>query len=469
MGRLIVISNRVPAPRERHQPAGGLAVGVGDAMGNTESLWFGWSGNHISPGVAQKLKLDRDRNCTYATIDLTRSHYEHFYENFSNGLLWPLCHYRIGIIAFKRLDYQIYREVNALFADHVVSLLQDDDIIWIHDYHLFPLGAMLRRRGVKARIGFFLHIPFPPWSLARVLPCVEEILSEMAAYDLIGVQTQEDARKMTGCFEEVNLSCRAQHFPIGINPIEFGTQAKENVFAPEVQRLHASLRGRKLILGIDRLDYSKGIPERIKGYEAFLNHYPQHGDKTVMVQITPVSRAGVASYRRLRRQLDEMSGHINAMHGNFDWSPLRYLTQSVPREILAGFHRTADMALVTPLRDGMNLVAKEFVAAQDPEDPGVLILSSLAGAAPEMNEALMVNPYDSEEIAEAIHKGLTMSLAERQQRWRALYRDVTQNTAANWAEKFLDILRQTPRRLENTVNNPSAVTKKGGPALPPKA
>lgn len=170
MGRLVVVSNRVPAPRERSQPAGGLAVGVRDAVRGTESLWFGWSGRHASQSKDQTPKLDTHDGCTYATIDLTRSQYEHFYENFSNGLLWPLCHYRIGIIDYKRLDYKIYREVNALFADQLVPLLRDDDTIWIHDYHLFPLGAKLRRRGVKAKIGFFLHIPFPPWSVTRVLP-----------------------------------------------------------------------------------------------------------------------------------------------------------------------------------------------------------------------------------------------------------------------------------------------------------
>ncbi|BAT21047.1 alpha,alpha-trehalose-phosphate synthase (UDP-forming) [Asaia bogorensis] len=446
MGRLVVVSNRVPAPRERSQPAGGLAVGVRDAVRGTESLWFGWSGRHTTQSREQTAKLDTHESCTYATIDLTRSEYEHFYEKFSNGLLWPLCHYRIGIIDYKRIDYQVYREVNALFADQLVPLLREDDTLWVHDYHLFPLGAKLRRRGIKAKIGFFLHIPFPPWSVTRVLPCAEEMLREMAAYDLIGVQTEEDARNMNGCFEANNLPNRAVHFPIGIDPVEFNEQAEQNVMAEEVQRLQASLRGRKLILGVDRLDYSKGIPERIHGYETFLNRYPEHKGETVLLQITPVSRAGVASYRALRRELDEMAGHINAMHGNFDWSPIRYLTQSVPREVLAGFHRIADVALVTPLRDGMNLVAKEFVAAQSADDPGALILSSLAGAAPEMEQALMVNPYDHEGIADAIHAGITMSLEERQRRWQALHYDVTQNTAANWADRFLEMLRETERQ-----------------------
>ncbi|AOX20697.1 alpha,alpha-trehalose-phosphate synthase (UDP-forming) [Kozakia baliensis] len=443
MSRLVVVSNRVPSPRERTQPAGGLTVGVRDAVRGTESLWFGWSGQQRADIAKQKPDLDRVDSVTYATIDLTHEQYERFYENFANGLLWPLCHYRIGIIEFSREDLQAYREVNDMFADHLVPLLREDDTIWIHDYHLFPLGEALRKRGVKAKIGFFLHIPFPPWSVMRVLPCAAQLLHELTAYDLIGVQTEEDVRNLDGCFEICGLNKRAYHFPIGIDPAEFAEQAVQSVMAPEVKRLKDSLRGRKLIIGVDRLDYSKGIPERFHGYEVFLNRYPEHKGEVVLLQVTPVSRAGVGSYQELRRELDELAGHINAMHGNFDWSPIRYLTQSAPRHILAGFHRIADVALVTPLRDGMNLVAKEFIAAQDEHDPGALILSYLAGAAPEMPEALLVNPYDAEDIAEALHEALSMTPKERKRRWRVLHDDVTRNTASNWSETFLDMLRDT--------------------------
>lgn len=348
MGRLIVVSNRVPSPRERTQPAGGLTVGLKDAVRGVESLWFGWSGEYSDDVEHQKPNLDKVEGVTYATIDLTTEQHERFYENFSNGLLWPLCHYRIGIIDFHREDLRVYREVNALFADQLVPLLRPDDTIWVHDYHLFPLGEELRKRGVKSKIGFFLHIPFPPWSVTRVLPCAAEFLTDMTSYDLIGVQTDEDAHNMSDCFHMCGLEKDVHAFPIGIDPKEFAEQAISSLETPEVNRLRASLRNRKLIIGVDRLDYSKGIPERFHGYEALLKRYPEHINNVIFLQITPVSRGGVASYQALRRELDELAGRICGDHADFDWTPIRYLTQPVPRHILASFHRLADVALVTP-------------------------------------------------------------------------------------------------------------------------
>ncbi|CAI9119489.1 alpha,alpha-trehalose-phosphate synthase (UDP-forming) [Brytella acorum] len=443
MGRLIVVSNRVPSPRERTQPAGGLAVGLRDAMKGVESVWFGWSGQYSEDSADQEPVFDKVEGVTFATVDLTREQYERFYENFSNALLWPLFHYRIGIIDFHREDLRVYREVNAMFADHLVRFLKPDDTIWVHDYHLMPLGAELRKRGVKCKIGFFLHIPFPPWSVMRVLPPAAEFLREMVSYDLIGLQTEEDVRNLNECFRGCGLDKAAQAFPIGIDPKEFAQQAVDNIRDPEVKRLKDSLRGRKLILGVDRLDYSKGIPERLRGYETLLKRYPEHLRGAVFLQISPLSRAGVSSYQTLRRELDELVGFINGQHADFDWTPIRYLTQPVPRALLASFHRLADVALVTPLRDGMNLVAKEFVAAQDAADPGVLVLSHFAGAAPEMENALLINPYDCDDVADALDQALTMPLDERQKRWEALNEEVTRNTAAHWARHFLEVLGET--------------------------
>lgn len=443
MGRLIVVSNRVPSPSERTQPAGGLAVGLQDAVRGVESVWFGWSGHHTEDAAAQTPSLETVDGVTYATIDLTTEQHERYYENFSNGLLWPLFHYRVGIIDFDREDLRVYQEVNALFAEKLLPLLKPDDTIWVHDYHLFSLGHELRARGVTSRIGFFLHIPFPPWSMTRVLPCAAEFLRDMAEYDLIGVQTDEDAHNLRDCFEMFGHSKRAYAFPIGIDPTSFRQDAVDNIADTEVSRLLSSLRGRKLIIGVDRLDYSKGLIERLRGYEALLKRYPQHLREAVFLQISPISRAGVSSYQDLRRKLDETVGFINGQHADFDWTPIRYLTQPVPRNLLAAFHRMADIALVTPLRDGMNLVAKEFVAAQDEHNPGSLILSHFAGAAPDMSEALLVNPYDKDEIADALHKALTMPLEERQTRWRALNDEVGRNTAAEWARRFLSMLEET--------------------------
>ncbi|MEE8657613.1 Trehalose 6-phosphate synthase [Acetobacteraceae bacterium EV16G] len=442
MSRLVLVSNRVPDVKERVQSAGGLIVGLGEAVRDTEGLWFGWSGQHHENAVSSDVQIEQLHRVTFATIDLTTDQYTRFYENFANGALWPLCHYRLEMIRYRQEDYDSYKKVNALFARKLAPLLREDDVIWVHDYHLMMLGAELKKLNIRNRIGYFLHIPLPPWSVTRVLPCAGALLSALSEYDLIGVQTEEDRENFNSCFSATGLSTRVEHFPIGIAPEEFREEARRNVDAPEVVRLMDSLRGRKLVIGVDRLDYSKGIPERIKGFEKLIQRYPQHEAKVVMLQIAPVSRAGVSAYQHLRREVDELSGHVNATFGTFDWTPVRFLTQSVPRHVLAGFHRRADIALVTPLRDGMNLVAKEYVAAQDEDDPGVLILSSLAGAAPELKAALQVNPYDPDQIAEALHLALTMKKEVRKKRWRFLNVEVQRNTAARWAAEFLSVLKE---------------------------
>ncbi|GBQ64022.1 alpha,alpha-trehalose-phosphate synthase [Ameyamaea chiangmaiensis NBRC 103196] len=442
MGRLIIVSNRVPSPRERLQPAGGLTVGLRDAVRGNESLWFGWSGATTDERDDDPLpSLDVVEGVTYATIDLTARQLEGFYQNFSNGLLWPLCHYRVGLMTYRRSDWETYLEVNALFARVLVEQLQPDDVIWVHDYHLFPLGQALRDLGVTNRIGFFLHIPCPPWSLMRSLPGADLLLRDMEAYDLVGVQTQEDVENMNQSFSLCGIAARAQAFAIGIDPIEFHRQAIASADTPAVRRLVESLHGRTLILGVDRLDYSKGLPERFAGFEAFLERFPQYRGKVTFLQIAPVSRGDVPEYQALRRQLDEQVGRINGVHASYDWTPVRYMTSPVPRDTLAGFYREADIALITPLRDGMNLVAKEYVAAQDPDDPGMLILSHFAGAAPEMMDAVLVNPFDPDEIADALALAMEATRDERIARFTPLDVEVRRSTASVWARDFLKALK----------------------------
>lgn len=442
MGRLVIVSNRVPSSSDRQQPAGGLAVALRDAMKQGDCLWFGWSGRQIAQHekANRKVGSERVQNVVYSTIDLTHAEFDGFYQKYSNGILWPLCHYRAGLMSYSRKDQEVYEEVNQLFAKELKAQLKPDDIIWVHDYHLFPLGQALRDLGVTNPIGFFLHIPFPPWSLMKSLPAAEHLMRSMQAYNVMGVQTEDDARNMNDGFAQCKVAQQAQVFPIGIDPDSFAKQAQEGEHDFDVQRLQISLRGRPLIIGVDRLDYSKGLPERFHGYEAFLKRFPEHRGKVMYLQITPVSRGNVEEYRLLKRQLDETAGRINGMYGDFDWTPIRYITQPVPRHLLAGFYRLADAALVTPLRDGMNLVAKEYVAAQDAEDPGVLILSHFAGAAPEMEDALLVNPHDADEIADSLHKALTMTQAERQARWERLKPDVWRVTAHSWAQDFMQAL-----------------------------
>jgi len=448
MGRLVVVSNRTPSPREREQPAGGLTVGLRDAVRGVDSMWFGWSGNLSDDIGQQKPQSDVVEGVNYVTIDMTQPQYEGFYQNFSNALLWPLCHYRMGMLSFRREDWQSYLDVNTLFADHLAPLLKPDDVVWVHDYHLFPLGHMLRKRGVMCRIGFFLHIPFPPWSVSRALPVLGELLHDMAAYDLVGVQTKEDALNLDGCFAMCGVEKRAQAFAIGIDPQEFREQAEKNTHTDDARRLRESLHKRGFILGVDRLDYSKGLPERLLGYQKLLERYPEHIGKLTYLQVTPVSRGGVSSYIELRSQLEELVGRINGQFGDFDWTPIRFMTRPVPRDTLAAFHRMADVGLVTPLRDGMNLVAKEFIAAQEASNPGALVLSYFAGAAPDMADALLTNPYDPDDIADALHKALTMPLAERRRRWKSMEAEVSSQTAAKWSQDFLEALHALPPQKE---------------------
>jgi trehalose 6-phosphate synthase len=361
-------------------------------------------------------------------------------------MLWPLFHHRSGLAVFRREDLGAYRRVNDAFAAALAPLLRPGDVVWVHDYHLIPLGTALRRRGYAGRIGFFLHVPFPPRAIYETLPQGETLLADFAAYDLIGLQTEEDCDNLNDLLARHKVPAHAECFPIGIDPEAFAAEARAEVEGPDSQRLRESLGDRALILGIDRLDYSKGIPQRFKGFAKLLKRFPEHRNRVTFLQVAPVSRGDVAQYRALRRELDELAGRINGEHAEFDWVPLRYLTQTMSRTTLAGFQRIARIGLVTPLRDGMNLVAKEFVAAQDPTDPGALVLSRFAGAARDMTGAIIVNPFDPDETAEALHIALTLPEAERRARWQSMWQSVGRTTAAAWAHSFLDRLKQDAAR-----------------------
>jgi trehalose 6-phosphate synthase len=326
--------------------------------------------------------------------------------------------------------------------------------VWVHDFHLFPLGAELRRRGARHRIGFFLHVPFPPRALWSVLPRSGELLADLAAYDVIGLQTEEDAENLRDALVHAghpDAASRVAAFAIGIDAAGFIAAAEKSARAPETARLMDSLGGRHLLIGVDRLDYTKGLPQRFAGYAQLLARFPRHRGKVTYLQVAPVSRGDVAQYRALRRELDEWAGRINGQHAEFDWAPLRYLTRAVPRSTLAGFMRRARVGVVTPLRDGMNLVAKEYVAAQDPEDPGTLVLSRFAGAAQELDGALLVNPMDPDEIAEALDAALVMPLDERVDGGARLWVGLQRSTAAAWCRHFLAALESAEPRASTAV------------------
>ena len=456
MSRLVVVSNRVtPISGSRAATAGGLTVGVLAALRETGGIWFGWSGETIEAGTPIP-KVVRTGNITYITIDLLQADFDRYYGGFANRTLWPLFHYRLDLASFDRDWYVAYRRVNQLFAEQLYPYLRDDDLVWVHDYHLIPLGEELRRLGVKARIGFFLHIPFPSTEVYVALPWHDRLMEALVQYDLVGLQTSNDLRNFhdylyregvgyalaDGLLYAFGRTLRAQDFPIGIDTEDFARMATSTEAVRASQRLSRSLLGRKLIIGVDRLDYTKGITERLRAYETLLQNYPRQRGQVTLVQISAPSREEVPEYLEMRRQVEAASGRINGLFGEFDWMPLRYINRGFTRRTLSGFFRLSRIGLVTPLRDGMNLVAKEYVAAQSEEDPGVLVLSRFAGAADELDGAVIVNPYDIEAVADALHRGLIMPLDERQDRWRRLLAQIQERDIVYWRQQFVDALAQ---------------------------
>ncbi|WP_191082866.1 alpha,alpha-trehalose-phosphate synthase (UDP-forming) [Roseococcus microcysteis] len=434
MARLVIVSNRVPPLRATSAVAGGLAVALEEAVRRREMLWFGWSGE-TSASTEPKVTSRGQR--TQAVIDLTAQEHRLYYGGYCNGTLWPLLHYRFGLAEFRREEEEAWRAVNDRFAEALWPLLREDDVIWVHDFHLFPLAAKLRAMGAKQRIGFFLHVPFPPPGLFAALPRGEALLRDLDGYDLIGMQTPDDAENLRDALRQQGVNTPVGAYPVGIDAEAFGKAAEKAEARRDVQRFQESLSGRRLIFGVDRLDYTKGLPQRLEGYADLLKRFPQHRGKITFLQVAPVSRGEVKHYRLLRRELDEAVGRINGEFAEVDWVPLRWTTRPIQRSVLAGFLRIARVALVTPLRDGMNLVAKEFVSAQPPEDPGVLVLSRFAGAAREMHGALLVNPNDPDEIAEALDQALSMPLSERRQRWRQDYDLLQEAGSSTWSRDFL--------------------------------
>ncbi|HTG23238.1 MAG TPA: trehalose-6-phosphate synthase [Reyranella sp.] len=454
MARLVIVSNRVPIPKARVTAAGGLAVALRDLL-TPGAMWFGWSGRLASAPAIQPALVEA-RGVTYATVDLTAEAHRGFYVGFANGALWPLLHFRLGLMHFRREDYAGYLAVNETFATALSQVVQPDDTVWAHDYHLMPFGRMLRQHGFKGPLGFFLHVPFVPPSMLEAMPVARELVADLCAYDLVGFQTEEHARDFRDCAQRmlgatidgewVRLNGRRMRVfadPIGIDAQGFAHEAERAANDKLVQRVAGSLVGRQLAIGVDRMDYSKGLPQRFEAYGRLLERHPEHRRKIHFLQICPRSREEVDEYRKLRAELDRLTGRINGRFSELDWTPLRYSTRPAPRATLAGLYRIGRIGVVTPLRDGMNLVAKEFVAAQPDDDPGVLVLSQFAGAAHEFTEALIVNPFDPDAIAEAMHVGLTMSLAERKERQAALKAKVFHTTAEVFCRRFITAL-ETP-------------------------
>ncbi|WP_299626816.1 alpha,alpha-trehalose-phosphate synthase (UDP-forming) [Pelagibius sp.] len=459
MSRLVVVSNRVAGARPAKSGSeGGLAVAVRAALRERGGIWFGWSGKVLArdydvPNVAEVGRI------TYATVDLTQRDYDEYYKGFANSTLWPLFHYRLDLTEFAHRTWAGYQRVNSLFAHRLHPLLRDTDVIWVHDYHFALFAERLRSAGCKQKMGFFLHIPWPALQVFTALPMHRDIVKALCAFDLIGFQTKEDLSCFqdyirreaggevgrNGTIKAFGRVLRAGTFPIGIDTEDFAKMAAESGESKQVHRLKQSLQARDLIIGVDRLDYSKGLINRVEAFEQLLTSYPENRGKVVFLQINPPSRSDVADYIEIRRDLEATAGRVNGTFAEYDWVPIRYLNKSFSRRVLAGFFRSSRVGLVTPLRDGMNLVAKEFVAAQSSKDPGVLVLSRFAGAARELDGALVVNPYDVEGVAERLQEALTMPLKARRERWRSMYRAIVENDVTAWRENFLLALQRGSR------------------------
>jgi trehalose 6-phosphate synthase len=432
-----------------------LAVALKSALEARGGLWFGWSGKTSSDGEPA-LEAQNFDNVNYAVTDLSCRDFDEYYNGFANRALWPICHYRLDLADLSGRDTAGYFRVNEQFSRRLTNLLRTDDFIWVHDYHFIPMGENLRQMGSVNRIGFFLHIPWPPFEIASALPDFERILQCFASYDLVGFQTPQDVENFSNClvrahagqidedgfYEAFGRRFCVAAFPVGIDTETFSAEARIAEKNTTVKRTKASLEGRQLVIGVDRLDYSKGIRQRIDAFSYFIEHSPQEAkNRVTMLQITPKSRSDVPEYAEMQRQVAEQVGFVNGKLGDVDWTPIRYINKAIGRSALAGLYRIARVGLVTPLRDGMNLVAKEYVAAQPPENPGVLILSQFAGAAHELQRgALVVNPYDIEATAEAIAQAFAMPLAERKERWSIMMDTLRRNTTDHWLNRFIEAL-----------------------------
>jgi trehalose 6-phosphate synthase len=461
MTRLIAVSNRVAKPSGDNKSAGGLAVGVNAALEEYGGLWFGWNGKTIQ-GEPGDPRLEKDGKVTYATIDLNENSYELYYNGFSNTSLWPVCHYLLGFYRYDQREYDEYRNVNALFAGKLLPLLQPDDVIWVHDYHLIPLAAELRRAGVTQPIGFFLHVPFPDIEVFRVLPVYQQLLRALCAYDVVGFHTQRDLRSFEEAVTQIEIggidradrrksnperTAQAGVFPIGIDVPSCRQLAVQAIQTRSVARMTHGLHQRSLIIGVDRLDYSKGLEERFRAVEMLFENYPENRNQVSYIQIAPATRSGIRAYMDIRHELEQAAGRINGKFAEVDWVPIRYLNRSFERSTLMGFFREAAVGLVTPVRDGMNLVAKEFVAAQDPDNPGALVLSMMAGAADELTDAILVNPYDIDGVADGIHLALSMPLGERQERYQGMIEVLSRNDITAWRTRFMEALIKANERI----------------------
>jgi trehalose 6-phosphate synthase len=454
---VVVVSNRIARARSDDPIAGGLAAALLPAVRDFGAIWVGSSGRLRNASRNDAfVQISAFGNGALGAIDLPQDHYSGYYDGFANSALWPAFHSRTDLIRALPDHYLCYREVNAYMARALLRFCTPDALFWVHDYHLLPLGLELRDLGVERPIGFFLHTPWPERSSFAAIPHHRELVRAMLAYNLIGFQTDQDRENFVACLKEhpslavgdecvvsEHGTCRLAVFPIGIDVQAFVDWTAKAAVSPEVSRLRESLRGTKLVIGVDRVDYAKGLTYRVRAFDRLLMAQPAFQRQICYLQIAVPSRTGIATYSQLQSELATLVGEVNGRHGDFDWTPIRYLNKGFSQATLAGFYRTANVGLVTPLHDGMNLVAKEYVAAQDPSDPGVLVLSEFAGAAKQLDHALLVNPHDIDDVAKKLAAAFTMPAEERRERWEPMMKRLRGSSVHQWFSQFIETLADT--------------------------
>ena len=464
--RMILVSNRLPISVhvERgevvvERSSGGLATGLSGYHDRGESVWIGWPGETWRLSPAQLATLRKRLAALRAVpVELTAAEIQRYYDGFSNGVLWPLLHYQLDKLPLTSEGWETYQRVNRRFADAVVDQYRPGDLIWIHDYQLALVPGMVREKLPDAAIGFFLHVPFPSAEVFKLLPWRRQMLEGILGSSLIGFHTVSyvlhfltSAANVLGCetrqgrVKFAGRSIRVGTFPMGIDAATYDALGGSPKVVAEAERLRNSAEGAALIVSIDRLDYTKGIPRRLLAFERLLEKYPKLRGRVRFVQVAAPSRDSVAEYKEIRGVVNEMVGRINGRFASPGYDPIHYISQNLDNERLIAFYRAASIALVTPLRDGMNLVAKEFVASRSDGD-GVLILSEFAGAAAELTDALIVNPYDQESVATTIHLALGMPEAERRDRMAGLRERVKTHDVHRWAREFESALRVEARK-----------------------
>jgi trehalose 6-phosphate synthase/phosphatase len=482
---LVLVSNRLPVTVIQNdgelkfeKSAGGLVSGLSAYLDSLRSsplagsryLWVGWPGATVNKEEEEDVKSELAAECQAHPVFISEEDMDTFYLGFCNKTIWPLFHYFTARSVFDETYWKSYKQVNQKFCDSLTEIIHPGDVVWIHDYHLMLLPQLLRARIPEATIGFFLHIPFPSHEFFRILPreWSSEILEGILGADLVGFHTPDYSENFLRCVLRVlgrehkmgstlvnGRVVKTETFPMGIDFEAFYSTANSVEVQKEKEKLSEALRGAKGVVSIDRLDYTKGVINRLGAFELFLERNPHFRRKVALMMVVVPSRIGVEDYQRMKRQIDEEVGRINGKFGDMDWTPILYQYRSLPMGPLVALYSASDVALVTPLRDGMNLVAKEYVATRT-EQTGVLILSEMAGAANELGEALLVNPYHVEDIAGALVRALEMSAEEQMQRNRLMQARLRRQNVTRWADDFIRELVMTKNEQEPLVNRFSA-------------